>query len=448
MRRWWLAAAALCAAHVPAAHGQAPCTGIPPCLCPTSATFGTCNTLTGKLPRVTGGGVGGTTMPAGPSMETGVRNRTRFEHSIGHALRSAKAVQHATREFGERIWHAFLEPVAAGPQRDAAVERAFAARGFDQSNTGWVGTDSGVIEQVLRTGNIREVWALVYALTKTAFVDSAVLTADGAVIAADELERRGLAAAPLRKRASLVAATTAAAAAYHGVFPSYDQGVPDLAFPGFDSWVRFDYNATGLSGTPRVSGHAFPLWTQARTWVDGRTTLMSDDPSIDPPLSNAELDYQCAITEDHCRLHWTPGLLGYALPTVSFSETQSASEPGYVPGYRDRAMALGYRVVAGPSGTAANVLQYGTYLGMEGDWLPLLRLTMLAWMLPTDDHSLYEIMLGAEPYMTEGFHMAQSMEDLGRLCPPERDLRIPSLPGKLQTSNRLQIAFKSPNLPS
>ena len=101
------------------------------------------------------------TIPRGPSIETGVKDRARFEHSIGHALRSTRAVQHATREFGERIWHALVEPNAAGQPRNIGVERAFAGADFDQSHTGWVGRDSGVIEQVLRTGNIREVWALV-----------------------------------------------------------------------------------------------------------------------------------------------------------------------------------------------------------------------------------------------------------------------------------------------
>ena len=33
-------------------------------------------------------------------------------------------------------------------------------------------------------------------------------------------------------------------------------------------------------------------------------------------------------------------------------------------------------------------IRYATYFGFDGDWLPLIRLMMLAWMLPTDDHSL------------------------------------------------------------
>ena len=37
----------------------------------------------------------------------------------------------------------------------------------------------------------------------------------------------------------------------------------------------------------------------------------------------------------------------------------------------------------------------------RGSELVLIRLTMAAWMLPTDDHSFFEIMLGGEPYVAE-----------------------------------------------
>jgi hypothetical protein len=38
-------------------------------------------------------------------------------------------------------------------------------------------------------------------------------------------------------------------------------------------------------------------------------------------------------------------------------------------------------------------------LGFTNEEMVLIRLTMAAWMLCTNDHSLYEIMLGAAPYM-------------------------------------------------
>ena len=72
------------------------------------------------------------------------------------------------------------------------------------------------------------------ALTKTQYLDGTVLAPDGAtdhLIPADELARRGLAAAPLQKRATLVAASVLAQNA-NPAFPQNDQGVPDFAFPG------------------------------------------------------------------------------------------------------------------------------------------------------------------------------------------------------------------------
>ena len=90
-----------------------------------------------------------------------------------------------------------------------------------------------------------------------------------------------------------------------------------------------------------------------------------------------------------------------------------------VPGYLARAQKLGYRTVAAASGTTANVLQYGLMLGFTPDEMVLLRLTMAAWMLCTDDHSLYEIMLGAAPYMPTDAQVIQDMDDLGRMMPAD-----------------------------
>jgi hypothetical protein len=49
----------------------------------------------------------------------------------------------------------------------------------------------------------------------------------------------------------------------------------------------------------------------------------------------------------------------------------------------------------------------------------LLRLTMAAWMLPTNDHSFLEIMLGGAPYVPAAAQLAFSLEDLGRLMPAD-----------------------------
>ncbi len=50
---------------------------------------------------------------------------------------------------------------------------------------------------------------------------------------------------------------------------------------------------------------------------------------------------------------------------------------------------------------------------------------MVAWMLPTNDHSFFEVMLGAEPFMPQhpAFSLSFGLPDLGRLFPPGHTLR-------------------------
>ena len=133
-------------------------------------------------------------------------------------------------------------------------------------------------------------------------------------------------------------------------FDSYSNGISDWSYESFDSWVRFDFDATTLSGGK--------LWAAARGYAsktaceggpDGETDLMSNDPSIVPPLSAAELSYQCNGTKPPCKLHWYPGKNCYTVEDVPFASG--------TPGYLQRAKKLGYRTVAAASGTTANILQ-------------------------------------------------------------------------------------------
>jgi hypothetical protein len=73
--------------------------------------------------------------------------------------------------------------------------------------------------------------------------------------------------------------------------------------------------------------------------------------------------------------------------------------------------------VAGPSGTTANVLVLATLFGFTPSELAVLRLTMCAWMLVTDDHSFFEIMLGAQPHMPPELQIDVGLRDLGQLWP-------------------------------
>jgi len=103
-------------------------------------------------------------------------------------------------------------------------------------------------------------------------------------------------------------------------FDKYSNGISDWSYESFDSWVRFDFDASSLSGTK--------LWSGARGYVsktaceggpDGETSMMSNDPSIFPPLSPAELKYQCNGTDPPCKLHWYPGKNCYKLAEENFS---------------------------------------------------------------------------------------------------------------------------------
>jgi hypothetical protein len=81
-------------------------------------------------------------------------------------------------------------------------------------------------------------------------------------------------------------------------------------------------------------GQGGKLWAGARGYAcsdcceggpDGETSLMSNDKSIVPALSAAELAYQCNGTALPCKLHWYPGKNCYKITNATFS----AGVPGY-----------------------------------------------------------------------------------------------------------------------
>lgn len=61
-------------------------------------------------------------------------------------------------------------------------------------------------------------------------------------------------------------------------------------------------------------------------------------------------------------------------------------------------------------------------LGFTSDELVVFRATMAAWMLPTNDHAFFEILLGGEPFMPTSCRMALGRHDLGQLWPPKTTL--------------------------
>lgn len=238
-------------------------------------------------------------------------------------------------------------------------------------------------------------------------------------------------------------------------------GIADWLFPPFSSWVRFDFDSPDASGSLPARAHpardgAAPSAPAASSAAGGwrgcrrlraggceGTQLRSDDPSLFPPLSRAEIVYQCgaparahagALSADavapgvsassrapaSCRLRWQPGSSCYTILDTPI---------GDVAGFAARAASLGVSTAAGPSGTTANTLQLAQLLGATGDELVLLRLAMVVWLVLSRDHTLWEVMLGAEPFLTPALRIGELPDGqpavcaLGRLLPPVLEWR-------------------------
>ena len=404
-------------------------------------------------------------------------SRRAFEHLLGHALGETSAVRWATQEFARRMGRFIIGGGALnGTSADDALSSAFITPECNQANTGYVGPHLPAIRAALAKGNIREVWGLMYVLTKTRYFTAlmlALLSPRGGgggssgsppmpplATPSSLAARFGMDAAAVSARWKLVEATRS--------LPSselqYSQGMPNFEWEAFDSWVHFDFDSSSHSGRLQ--------WKGARRYrADGcrAAGMRTDDPSIEPPLSAAELAYQCGSphgssgsggssggdgergnsggdgergnsggdgergnsggdgkrgnsaggdrnsTVQHCELKWHPGALCFDLPNASWVLPPSGER---VPGLNERAALLGYRSAAAASGTTANMLQLATYLGLKGDELAILRAALLAWMLPSDDHSFFEILLGADRYVAPQLRMVMGLHDLGRLWPP------------------------------
>ena len=109
----------------------------------------------------------------------------------------------------------------------------------------------------------------------------------------------------------------------------------------------------------RFAFHGFrpTLWTATRLYTGCTEVNLTTASPLHPPLSAAELAYQCnGSAARPCKLLWYPGQRCYTInATATFGPR--------IPGYHARASALGYRMVAGPSGTTADVMQYAELLG-------------------------------------------------------------------------------------
>lgn len=362
--------------------------------CPKDMTEVSCDVWNNKIPIVDNV----TSLPS-VSVTTpfSLEERRGFEMLIAHALVKTDVVHDATAEFVHRLTKGFLDPVAhlLNKTKDEVLEDAFGkGTGCDQTNTGYAGNDLTTIKNVLSEGNFREVWALLYCMTKINYFSTAlsqVLT-DGK--STDSLT--GLDMIAVNERWGLMQKTN--------TLPDhaqYAQGFPNFQWPSFNSWARFNFPAVSIDNTP--------LWEGARKWNGGQTAkLQSDDPSIFPPLSQEEIKYQCG-EEASCELKWFPGCRSYTLFDAPVAEG--------VEGFVSRVTQLGWRTGAGPSATTANMLQLGKLLGFRPDEMVLLRVTMLAWLLDSDDHTLFEILLGAATEMPKELELQFEMEDFSQIWP-------------------------------
>ena len=234
-----------------------------------------------------------------------------------------------------------------------------------------MGPSLDAIEAVLSEGNIREVFGLLYALTKTHYIShilttlltnhstgaaqcfhNATATTNAATSDAPPLATPqslevalGMNASAISHRWLLVQQTHAlnSSSAY-----KIAQGIPDFQFPGFNSWVRFDFasinNVSQLlwpagrifNGTCGTCNHPRNFTIESRLMrVPGTVSMQTDDPRIQPPLSQREVAYQCAGTTPPCELKWQPGVSAcarftlYALHTTQAnSASPSPTSPG------------------------------------------------------------------------------------------------------------------------
>jgi len=390
-----------------------------------------CNDFGSKQPRLSQFPV--SAVPPATAAVTAALNpadRRSFEHLLGQALRETAAVTWATRAFASRM-RTFIVGAAAmngTVLASTALHAAFTTSAIGPQHAGYVGSSVHAIEGALKAGNIRESWALMYSLTKSGYfsrllVDLLSHRPDGRQPLATPRslgEAFGMHALQLEQQWALFRSTSRLPPALQ-----LSQGMPVFEFQAFDSWVRFNFDAPSHGGGL--------LWRGARTRRTAGCAavhnMYTDDASLEPPLSSAEQAAQCGRegartagrgnTLRACPLQWEPGESCFDIQNASWSL------PGgdVVPGLAARAAALGYRSVAAVSGTAANLLQMATLLGFSADERVAIRLAMVAWLVPQDDHSWYEVMLGAETHLAPRHRMAPGLKDLGQLWPADLSVR-------------------------
>jgi len=322
-----------------------------------------------------------------PSSEKymGSSDTYRFEHQVAINLTDTTVQVETTKEFARRLYDLIVAGGALnGVPAPEALTNAFGPQ-CSLHNAGFSNNKSSTITAVLlENGNIREIWGYVYCLTK----NMPALT--DIFMKANTSFFKGVLGAEAGARAFVVVQERKAEVVTSAAMPSnvkYTFGFPDFLWPTKNSWVNFGFDAS----LPNDVGGGV-LWVGARKHTGcNETGLMTDSPEIYPPLSQREIEAQCEGKAPPCQLQWYPGANCYNLVADSF--------------YAERATRNGYRMVAGPSGTTANVFQLALSLGFTNDDLLAFRVVMTAWLVQSNDHSLLETMLAAESQMPSEYSM-------------------------------------------
>lgn len=196
------------------------------------------------------------------------------------------------------------------------------------------------------------------------------------------------------------------AANAEGQSPNY---MPDIYIGDYDSWSRFDFALT----------YEKTHWEAARTYKNCSQTTADVESQV-PALSERELESQNCTVEDFysCQLKWYPGETCYHLAEAG---EYTDSKGNKYAGYDTIAKKFGYRMTAGPSGTTAAFMKIFSYLNVSSSEDRVkLRDALLTWMVRTNDHSIFEISLAAEPFMPEGEQFADPDSSIRKLLVQQR----------------------------
>ncbi|MFJ8622595.1 hypothetical protein ACIRD3_07075 [Kitasatospora sp. NPDC093550] len=144
-----------------------------------------------------------------------------------------------------------------------------------------------------------------------------------------------------------------------------------------------DYFATGATfhKAPYSEQRTFMASSRSRKERPSQDTVDMADVNRHMPLSPRELTFQ--VTDPAGGVHWVTGSSRYELDTAS-------------PWYRANRNDKGMHLAVGLSATTAKMLTAFKALKVPGVPSEDLLVALVGWMLPLRDHTLYEILKGAE----------------------------------------------------